>query len=1069
MTRMLNSSLRILLIEDDDDDVVITKALLGEGLRLPWVLELCVDFDSGLDAIRTGEFDIALVDLCLGPESGLDLIHQARKSGVTTPAILLTGQGDDSNDLNAVEMGASDYLVKGIVESATMARSIRYAIERTQSSIHVAQSEARYRVLFEANPEPLCLAASETGRIIALNRAAADLYGLDRSTVTELTLQQLRASPEVEAAMLAEPTTRDYQPQTGATLELHCGKNGKQLHVEVTRNLVRTEQGDSCLVMFSNVSSRIAALQYARSSEQAYLNLLTDLRDAVLVVDRERRIHYANPAATELLESSGRDFQQLPPDFPPPDQRKLSVWSLSTRPDWAIWVEVQSTPTRWQGEPMSLMTMRDISQRIRAEERLRLMDRSIEASSNGILIADAKAPDLPIIYANSSFERMTGYSREEILGRNCRFLQGPDTEENRRLEIRKAIEEKREVRVILKNYRKDGSPFWNDVYIAPVPDENGQISHFIGVQNDISDRKNAESEIAYNASHDVLTGLPNRSLLEDRLRQGVQVAERHNRTLAVLFVNLDGFKPVNDSLGHPVGDQVLIQAAQRLQQSIRAGDTVARIGGDEFVVLLPDLALPEDVVKVAENLLHEISRPYDVHGHSLHLTASMGITINDGLIENPMGLVQQADMAMMEAKQKGKNTYQWFTSELNQLANNRVVLRNELEKAIELDRLTLHYQPLIDTQTGKIVASEALVRWLDPERGIIPPGDFIPIAEETGQIIRLGRWVLEQACRDNKALIDSGYSDHVVTVNVSPLQLQQSGFVALVKNVLEGSGLPPQKLVLEVTESALLGNRDQAINSMEELNAMGVGIAIDDFGTGFSSLNYLKMLPATRLKIDRSFINEVISDRKDASITQGIISMAHHLGLVVVAEGVETEAQASFLRKNHCDVFQGFLFSRPVPLKELDGLLRADPFRRGGTDASQRQRTLLILDDEQNILRALTRLLRRDGYRILSTSDAKEAFKLLAENDVQVIISDQRMPEISGTEFLSQVKDIYPDTIRIVLSGYTDFTSITGAINEGAIYKFLTKPWDDEQIRNNIRQAFMHYAAGKTEDVSNGE
>jgi EAL domain-containing protein (putative c-di-GMP-specific phosphodiesterase class I)/CheY-like chemotaxis protein len=362
------------------------------------------------------------------------------------------------------------------------------------------------------------------------------------------------------------------------------------------------------------------------------------------------------------------------------------------------------------------------------------------------------------------------------------------------------------------------------------------------------------------------------------------------------------------------------------------------------------------------------------------------------------------------------------------------------------------------------------LRWQHPLLGFISPAQFVPVAEDTGQIIPLSEWVLATACRDCRRLMDQGVTGTVVAVNISAVHFQRNIFVDTVRRVLEESRLPAELLELEITETVLLDNAERAIATLQALKALGVRLSIDDFGTGFSSLNYLKRLPIDKVKIDRAFVQEVISDHHDAAITQGIISMAHHLRLRVIAEGVETESQFAFLKKSHCDEFQGYYFARPMPFDQLERFFHehhkspaAYLESRSGTPGGQ---TLLLLDDEENILRALTRVLRRDGYQILTATRAQDAFDLLARHDIQVILSDQRMPEMNGTEFLSRVKDLYPDTVRIVLSGYTDLKSVTDAINQGAIYKFLTKPWDDEQLRTVIAQAFVHHSmvSSKEED-----
>ncbi|GLZ89121.1 hypothetical protein Pres01_51720 [Metapseudomonas resinovorans] len=797
--------------------------------------------------------------------------------------------------------------------------------------------------------------------------------------------------------------------------------------------------------------------------------------EGLLAVDRQGRLNFVNPAAADLLGQSpdallGQALiDHLPLDLysaPATSGRHGEVSLGGERHiayDCAPLLHAQALGG-W------VIAFRDISRAKESEKQLRILQRSIEASYNGAMICDATDENLPVVYVNPAFERITGYTAAEAMGRNCRFLQGADHEQAGIAEIRHALAEKREVHVVLRNFRKDGTPFWNDLYIAPVPDEHGEITHFIGVQNDISEQKRVESELAYNASHDVLTGLPNRSLLEDRLRQGCQISQRYQRKLAVMFIDLDGFKPINDSMGHGIGDQILVEVARRLTQQVRPGDTVARLGGDEFILILPDLAREEDVLQVAERVIDCIARPYPIAGSEIHITASLGIAVSEKGMQQPMQLIQQADLAMYKAKQQGRNCYQWYTTDLEQKVSERVTLRNELQKALEANAFMLYYQPQIDGRNGRVTGFEALLRWQHPLLGFISPSQFVPVAEDTGQIIPLSEWVLATACRDCRELLDRGMTGTVVAVNISAVHFQRNIFVDSVRRVLEETRLPAELLELEITETVLLDNAERAIATLQALKALGVRLSIDDFGTGFSSLNYLKRLPIDKVKIDRAFVQEIISDRHDAAITQGIISMAHHLRLRVIAEGVESESQFAFLKKSHCDEFQGYYFARPMPFEQLDQFLHEhhkSPASyldtRSGTSNTQ---TLLLLDDEENILRALTRVLRRDGYQILTATRAQDAFAQLAKHDIQVILSDQRMPEMNGTEFLSRVKDLYPDTIRIVLSGYTDLKSVTDAINQGAIYKFLTKPWDDDQLRAVIAQAFLHHSLAKAKEES---
>jgi diguanylate cyclase (GGDEF)-like protein len=578
-------------------------------------------------------------------------------------------------------------------------------------------------------------------------------------------------------------------------------------------------------------------------------------------------------------------------------------------------------------------------------------------------------------------------------------------------------------------------------------------------------------KLGHLAAHDSLTSLPNRASLSERLKETIENAQRTDSRFAVMFVDLDGFKPINDSLGHAVGDQALVEVAQRLTQQIGPEDTLARLGGDEFIIILPNLAQPEDAALVADRISASISRPYKVGNLELHITASIGISLGDADAPRPEKLIQHADLAMRQAKKQGRNSYQWYTQDLEQKVDERVNLRNQLQKAIENEAFTLNYQPQFEGHSGRVVGYEALLRWQHADLGFISPLQFIPLAEATGQIVPLSEWVLQTACREARQLLDQGYKGTLMAVNISPMHFQRSNFVERVRAILEQSQLPPEALELEITESVLLDNPDKAVKTLQALKHLGVSLAIDDFGTGFSSLNYLKRLPIDKVKIDRSFIQDIISDRHDAAISKGIISMAHHLKLKVIAEGVEHESQYAFLKKNHCDEFQGYYFAKPMPFAQLEQFLSTRQVQVPVGSASQgpdrAEQTLLLLDDEVNVLRALTRLLRRDGYQILTASSAQDAFTLLAKHDVQVILSDQRMPEMNGTEFLRRIKDLYPDTIRLVLSGYTDLKSVTEAINQGSIYKFLTKPWDDGHLRATIAEAFNHHrlaVSAATED-----
>ncbi len=445
----------------------------------------------------------------------------------------------------------------------------------------------------------------------------------------------------------------------------------------------------------------------------------------------------------------------------------------------------------------------------------------------------------------------------------------------------------------------------------------------VQLQSEIFERMQAEERVWHIAHHDALTGLPNRSLLQDRLGQALAGADRAGARVAVLFLDLDRFKSVNDSLGHDIGDALLKVVAERLAGVVRDIDTVCRLGGDEFVIVLGSVGGTDDAVMVAERIVEELARPAEVMGHSLRASTSIGIALfpEDG--RDAPTLMKAADTAMYSAKNRGRNNFQFFSPEMNDAATRFFRMEQRLRRALEHEELVLHYQPQVDVSQHRVCGLEALVRWRDPEAGLVPPGEFIPVAEETGLILELGDWVLREACRQIRAWHDAGWPQVPVAVNLSPRQFQQSGLVERVRAILDETGVPPMMLELEITESSLMHNVDEALVQVQALADMGVRLAIDDFGTGYSSLAYLKRFPVSRLKIDRSFVRDLCEDRDDAAIVASIIGLARSLALEVVAEGVETAPQLVALRGEGCLLCQGYLFSKPRPVEEVAAIFAA--------------------------------------------------------------------------------------------------------------------------------------------------
>jgi len=682
-------------------------------------------------------------------------------------------------------------------------------------------------------------------------------------------------------------------------------------------------------------------------------------------------------------------------------------------------------------------------------------DRVLALSGSGFVITDARQPHNPIIFANPAFCRLSGYALDEILGRDILFLQNSQDQQPELATLRGAIEHASEAQQVLRNYRKDGVMFWSEVSISPLFDAAGQLTHFIGLQKDIAPQKCYEEKLALLSTHDGLTGLPNRTLLEDRLQQALLQAESTKANVGLLFIDIDHFKLVNESVGHLAGDQVLKAIAERLDDCIREGDTIARYGGDEFVIVLRDIGKSHYVASICEAISRSIANPFPIQEKSLHVSCSIGVALYPRDGDDPETLFKYADMALYRAKDLGRSNYQFFSSEINEKMLERVTLENALHLAVAGNQLSLHYQPLADLQTGGLVSLEALVYWNHPELGLIEPDRFIPIAQESGLIESIGEWVLRKSCEDMRGWLDAGLTDFRVAVNVSPKQFGDLQLTEKIEVLLAELQIDPHMLSLEITEPILMHDTAASESTLRQLKVLEVDLILDDFGTGYSSLSYLKRFPVDRVKIDRSFICNIETDQDDAAIAKTIIAMAHSLGIKVVAEGVESEAQWHFLRQNMCDEMQGCFFSRPLPKSEVGALLR-DGCRlpEHVFDAEKAARTLLLVDDEPNILTALKRLLRRDGYDILTANSGQEGLALLEEKAVDVILSDQRMPGMMGVDFLRAVKEKYPDIVRIVLSGYTELKSVTDAVNEGAVYKFLTKPWEDDQLRGHIAEAF---------------
>ncbi|MDP3814123.1 EAL domain-containing protein [Pseudomonas sp.] len=830
--------------------------------------------------------------------------------------------------------------------------------------------------------------------------------------------------------------------------------------------------------LFESMEQLVEQRTQALAQNEALLrNILDSLPVGVLVSDRNGRLIMSNPESS-LIWAGNHPCEQA--DY----GQYHGFWADNGEPlqiqDWPLVRAVQQGNAirntvidiqAFDGSSKTILNsavpfvdeqgvlqgaiavIQDISEQRRLDLDIRIRTRAVEASVNAIIITDNEQADQPIVYVNPAFERITGYRSEDVIGRNCRFLQGSKPIQPALESIRRALHAEEEGEAVLCNYRKDGSEFWNDLKVAPVVNDRGKVSHFVGILHDITEAKRYQEELEHQANHDGLTGLPNRNLLNDRIRQAIAFASRNQTQFTLAFMDLDQFKVVNDSLGHNAGDQLLVHISERLQRCAREIDTVARLGGDEFVILMVDSGPFTERIGLLEQFQQQVAEPLELDGQELVVSCSIGFCCfpDDG--GDVVTLLRNADTAMYQAKHQGRNRICAFTSGMNEQMQRRLLLEREIRQALQHGEYRLVYQPQLDLQSGRLCGFEALVRWQREDR-LVPPDEFIPLAEETGQIVGIDNYVFDAVCQQLQRWQESmkGLS---IAVNFSAISFMEPSFIERVQQTMDRYEILPARLKLEVTETMLMTNTDEVLLKMKELSALGIRFSIDDFGTGYSSLGYLKRFPFSELKIDRSFVTDVHLDPDSASLVRSMISIGHNLGIKVIAEGVETAEQLGFLRRAGCDELQGYYYSPPLPPDACLELLQGGSVLYLPSNILEDQaRYLLLIDDEPGILKALQRELRLENYQILTAQSNAEALPLLATYPVDVVLTDMRLADMTGVEFLRRLKTLYPDIIRMVLSGSTEVSTILKAVNEGVIYRFITKPWDVVDLREQLREAF---------------
>ena len=567
----------------------------------------------------------------------------------------------------------------------------------------------------------------------------------------------------------------------------------------------------------------------------------------------------------------------------------------------------------------------DLTERRRQEEQLRLRERALHASSNGIFITRCNGDFNPIEYVNPAFERITGYRAADILGRDsdfiCGFLAMPETDLAENADVRRALLERRETRVTLRNLRKTGEVFWNDLTVAPVLDDKGNASHFIGVINDVTESKQRTFFLEHEINHDDLTGLANRNLMWDRLEQAIHMAQRNKTLVATILVDLDHFKVINDTLGHEAGDEVLKVIARKMLAAVRDSDTVARLGGDEFVLILTNQPSLRFTLRMIDRLRSDVAMAVTLNGKEIAVESSMGVSIfpHDG--KTAAELIQSADAAMYHAKSAGRNDVHFFSADMKATTEAKHKLEQHMRQAIANDEMFLMLQPKVCLKTGRITGAEALLRWRHPQQGVLLPGAFIREAEENGMIVPFGEWVFNSVCEVLRHLKLLGFEGLVISMNVSFRELSQRDYIPLLGTKLADNALAPETFELEITESNLLKNAELTQGIFDDIGRLGIRLTVDEFGAGMSSLKNLQQLPVTNLKIFKPYIDNITRDSISDMMAKTIIGIGHLLNVGVIGEGVETAGQHEFLKAHGCDQIQGNFFSEPVPLPTFERLL----------------------------------------------------------------------------------------------------------------------------------------------------
>jgi len=814
-------------------------------------------------------------------------------------------------------------------------------------------SEARLRSTFEQAAVGVCLCAL-SGRYLRVNQRYCEITGYKEAELLQRDFRQTLHPDDIDPneRLLAALAAGDAD--TFSIERRMLRPDGESVWVHMTMSIVGSRHRDGQFMEFiEDITARKNTERELRASEGRMRTILAAMREGVIMRDALGRVIIANAASRRLYglapdevfpplqEPEGFSFVRedgtpCPIDELPGARTRnfgrptAAIVGVDRRDGTRLWMLAKAEPLARDDEVGAypvVLTLNDVTGQRRAEEDLRLAATVFDNSVEAIMITDSQRR---ILSVNKAFTDLTGYSSGFVVGQTPAILSSSRQGLVQYDTIWSEAAEQGFWQGEIWQRRRDGSEFQEWLSIGVVRNRGNSISHFVAVFSDITERKSNEARIAFLAHHDPLTSLPNRALFQDRLDQAMVRAERSCDMLALLYLDLDRFKTINDSLGHIAGDRLLQAVAERLQHCVRDTDTICRQGGDEFIIVLADIGDPDVPARIAEKILRRLSEPFEIDSHILGTSFSIGIAVYPGDGTSVDVLMKNADTAMYHAKESGRNTYRFFTEAMNANALERLQLENHLRQALSRGELLLHFQPQVQLETGLIMGAETLIRWQSPALGFVPPGRFISIAEESGLIVPIGRWVLREACLRARQWYDRGFEDVAVAVNISALQFRRDDIVATVRDVLTETGLAPEYLELELTESLLMQNAEDVLETVQNLKALGVRLSIDDFGTGYSSLSYLKRFAVDRLKIDQGFVRDMVDDPDDAAIVRAIVQLGRSLKLDVIAEGAESRAQIDFLIKEGCREAQGYFFCPPVTFDVFLEILRRGPISTHG-------------------------------------------------------------------------------------------------------------------------------------------